>query len=70
MPDRYFDNNPAKSYWKADTGRFRADVRQLVLREFAKACPEDFSEPCEFAETDCFKRLRRHLTQSSTRPGW
>jgi SPP1 gp7 family putative phage head morphogenesis protein len=63
MPDKNFDTNPAKAYWKADTGRFRADVRQMVLKDFTRACPEEFSGPCEFAETDCFKRLRKHLTQ-------
>lgn len=61
--DAVFNTNPAKTYWQADTGRFRADVKQLVLKDITKACPEDFCGPCEFAETDCFKRLKKHLTQ-------
>ena len=62
MPDRHFSTNPAKAYWQADTSRYRADVKQMVLKDFTKACPEDFSGACEFAETDCFKRFKRHLT--------
>lgn len=64
MPDNNFQTNPGKSYLKADTNRFRADVRQLVLKDFIRTCPDDFSGPCEFAETDCFNRLKRHLTQA------
>ena len=63
MPDNNFRDNPGKTYWKADTRRYRADVRQMVLKDFTRACPEEFCGPCEFAETDCFLRLKRHLTQ-------
>ncbi|WP_321495622.1 phage minor head protein [uncultured Desulfobacter sp.] len=62
MPDNNFQTNPGKSYWQADTGRFRADVRQAVLKDITRACPDEFCGACEFAETDCFKRLKRHLT--------
>lgn len=64
MPDPNFDTNAAKTYWKADLGRYRADVKELVLKDITKACPDEFCGPCEFAETDCFKRLKRHLTQT------
>lgn len=63
MPDNNFRENPGKAYWQADTARFRADVRQAVLKDITRACPDEFCGPCEFAETDCFKRLKRHLTQ-------
>lgn len=63
MPDNHFQNNPGKEYWQADTGRYRADVRQMLLKEISKACPDEFCGPCEFAQTDCYKRLKRHLTQ-------
>lgn len=64
MPDKHFSTNAAKTYWQADTGRFRADVRQMVLKDLTRACPEDFSGPCEFAETDCFKTLSNYLSKT------
>lgn len=63
MPDDHFQTNPGKEYWQADTGRYRADVRQALLKDISRACPEDFCGACEFAETDCYKRLKRHLSQ-------
>lgn len=63
MPDNNFQNNPGKDYWQADLARYRADVKQLVLKDITRACPDEFCGPCEFAETDCYKRLKRHLTQ-------
>lgn len=64
MPDNNFRENPGKQYWKADTSRYRADVKQAVLKDITRACPDDFCGPCEFAETDCFKRLKRHLSKT------
>jgi hypothetical protein len=58
MPDNNFQNNPGKSYWQADTLKYRADVRQLVLADLAASIPDGL-----LPDSEDYARLKRHLTQ-------
>ncbi len=64
MPDKNFNTNPAKSYWKADLSRYRSDVKQSLLRELTHACPDDFCTLSDYEQGACYKRLKRHLIPS------
>ncbi len=63
MPDKNFNTNPAKAYWKADLKRYRPDVKQSLLLSLTHACPDDFCTLSDYEQGACYKRLKRHLTQ-------
>ena len=61
MPDRGFDYHPGKAAYKADLTKYPADIKQGFLESMLKSfCPDDWPE---FAESECFRRLKKNLTQ-------
>lgn len=62
MPDKHFETNPAKSYYKPDLTKYPAHYKQKFLNHMLdKACPGDWMDFANFADSPCFVRLKKHL---------
>ena len=62
MPDKHFGTNPAKNYYKPDLTKYPAHYKQKFLNHMLdKACPGDWMDFANFADSPCFVRLKKHL---------